>query len=80
MAKRPKTRIHHLADALDQLQKSQDSLLAIDLRACRADLRTQVKETREVVASAIDLAVACMKADAPEVPKAVKTPKVPARL
>lgn len=71
MAKRPKTRIHHLAKALEQLQRSQEALLAVDLRSCKSELRTYVKASREQVAAAIEQTEAAMRADVPDVPRTV---------
>jgi ribosomal protein S20 len=71
MAKRPKTRIHHLADALEQLQRSQEALMAVDLRSCKSDLRAYVKASREQVAAAIEQTEAAMHADVPDVPRTV---------
>lgn len=67
MAKRQKTRIDHLADALTQLQRSQEALQNIDLRTCRGPLRQHVKSSREQIAAAIEETSAAMHADVPDV-------------
>lgn len=67
MAKRPKNRIYYLADALEQLHKSEEALKAIDLRSCRAELRNHIKTSRELVAAAIVSTSAAMHADTPDV-------------
>jgi hypothetical protein len=67
MAKRTKTRIDHLADALVEMQHSLEVLQGIDLRSCRAPLRQHIKESREQLAAAIEQTAAAMKADVPDV-------------
>lgn len=71
MSKRPKTRMHHLAEALDHLHSSEVALQAIDLRQCRGELRERIKDCREQVAAAIEDATVAMRIDVPAVPKAV---------
>jgi hypothetical protein len=62
---KPKSRVRRLAEALDQLQRTQESLQSIDLRTCKEPLRTHVKESRARIAETIAATEAAMRAETP---------------
>jgi vacuolar-type H+-ATPase subunit H len=62
---KPKSRIRRLAEALEELQRTQEKLLAIDLRQCKEPTRTHVKEARARNAETIAATEAAMRTDVP---------------
>lgn len=65
-----KSRIEHLADALDAANKAGVSLEAIDLRTCTRELRELVKGARAKQQQLRDALVETMQADLPVQPPA----------
>lgn len=63
-----KSRIEHLADALDAAHKAGVSLEAIDLRTCTRDLRELIKGARAKQQQLRDTVVEAMKTDVPDAP------------
>lgn len=63
--RRPKTRVDHLVDALEALEKASASLQAVNLRTTSGDLRKKLRSSRELSTQARAELVEALRLDVP---------------
>ena len=68
---RGKTRVQHLAESLEALQKARNAAGAVDLRTTRGDLRDTVRRLRSQLDEAHATALLALQQDAPVPPTRV---------